>query len=265
MWPQVYGIPTYILIYTLGVIAHGVILQTRARRFGQPWSSAMILGTLYFVAMFPGARILSDIIDHRFSIENLMTLHYWTCKDCWSLWGGPLVYLAMALAWVVLAKKNDADSRDYSIAALPYAMIIAKLACFANGCCHGVPCTMPWSVTFPDGADAPVGVALHPTQLYEIAVLLLICYVFGTLNRERWRGTWLAWFLAIYGAGRLITEFWRSTEELRGIVGSLSTSQWLCGTASLIAMIWLLAQARRSALQAERNLDAPDDFDSSEA
>ena len=102
MWPQVFGIPTYIPIYAIGVIAHGLILKFRTRRFGQPGTSAAALGILYFVAMYPGARILSDIIHNRFSFESATTLHYWTCIDCWSLWGGPLVYLAMAFAWVVV-------------------------------------------------------------------------------------------------------------------------------------------------------------------
>ena len=61
-------------------------------------------------------------------------------------------------------------------------MIMAKVACFANGCCYGAVCSLPWAVTFPEGGTertAPAGLALHPTQLYEILMLAVIA-VFGT-------------------------------------------------------------------------------------
>ncbi len=239
MWPELFGIPTYILVYTLGVVLHGPLLQFQTNRFGMNKKDAPILGVLYALAMFPGARLLSDVLNHRFDIVGFFSANYWTCEDRWALWGGPLVYLVLAALWVLTIKRNDRNARDFAVAVLPVAMIVAKLACYTNGCCYGTPSNLPWAITFPDGADAPPGVPIHPTQIYEILVLCIVVAVFARLDRHRWRGTWPAWFLAIHGAGRMLTEFCRPPETQRFVVASLTASQWLCAIASLVAIIWL--------------------------
>ena len=49
---------------------------------------------------------------------------------------------------------------------------IGRLGCFAAGCCWGSVCHRPWAITFtnPDAHEltgVPLGVPLHPAQLYE--------------------------------------------------------------------------------------------------
>lgn len=72
-----------------------------------------------------------------------------------------------------------------------FEMILAEVACFANGCFYGAVCSSPWAVTFPEGGTdrtALAGVVLHPTQLYEIIVLAIIVVYFVALDRKRRNG-----------------------------------------------------------------------------
>ena len=60
--------------------------------------------------------------------------------------------------------------------------IIGRFGCLLAGCCYGRPTTVPWAITFTDPVAAanvgtPLGVPLHPTQLYDAGAELLILVV----------------------------------------------------------------------------------------
>jgi phosphatidylglycerol:prolipoprotein diacylglycerol transferase len=160
------------------------------------------------------------------------------------MWGGPLVYLAIATAGTLLLARDRRSMLDIVVLTLPVPMILAKVACFVNGCCYGAVCSLPWAVSFPEGGTertAPAGVALHPTQLYEILVLAVIAVVFVALDRKRWRGTLPAWFVMLYGIGRPLTEFFRAPERLNAVIGPLTLAQAVCLAAALVAGLALIA------------------------
>jgi len=63
---------------------------------------------------------------------------------------------------------------------------IGRLGCFSAGCCWGVLCHRPWAVTFTNPVSnrlvgVPLGVPLHPTQLYEA------CAEFAIFGILYWR------------------------------------------------------------------------------
>ncbi|MBD3217635.1 MAG: hypothetical protein GF310_05110 [candidate division Zixibacteria bacterium] len=131
---------------------------------------------------------------------------------------------------------------------LPVPMILAKVACFLNGCCYGAPSDLPWANTFPEGADyytAPPGIPRHPTQLYEIIVPVIIQIVFLALNRVRWKGTLILWFVILYGIGRPLMEFFRASEKRVPVAGPLTSTQAIRLAAALDAGAALVIAANR--------------------
>lgn len=126
---------------------------------------------------------------------------------------------------------------DVLAVALPVPMILTKLACFVNGCCYGAASSVPWALALADGARGPVGIPRHPTPLYEILVLAVIAIVFAKLDLKRWKGTFVAWFVLLYGVGRPLTELYRATDELRVPVGPFSASQLTCFAAAVAAAV----------------------------
>ena len=105
--------------------------------------------------------------------------------------------------------------------------VLARLGCFLNGCCYGVPTTLPVGICFPH-APVPPGLppARHPTQLYEAALYVAL---FAVLRRckpgQRYRGQlfWLA--VGGYALLRFPLEFLRA-ENAPWLLG-LTFSQWL--------------------------------------
>jgi phosphatidylglycerol:prolipoprotein diacylglycerol transferase len=91
------------------------------------------------------------------------------------------------------------------------AQVIGRVGCTINGCCYGKETSLPWGVIYTNpNSYAPVGVAVQPTQLYEMAFLLA---VFGVLFwlRKRFRpdGSLFLIYLGLYSAWRLGIGFIR--------------------------------------------------------
>jgi len=117
--------------------------------------------------------------------------------------------------------------------ALAAAYAVGRIGCFSVGDDYGIPTTLPWAVRFPQGMPATTAAnlrafnvsipatvapdtvfAVHPTQLYEIGMMLI---VFALLWRWRTlaRGTgWLfGAYLVLAGAERFLIEFLRAKDD----------------------------------------------------
>ena len=91
------------------------------------------------------------------------------------------------------------------------AQAIGRVGCTLNGCCYGLETFLPWSIVYTHpGSLCPLGVTVHPTQVYEIIWNLL---VFGVLFKLRGRlkpdGSLFLIYLSLYSAYRLGTDFLR--------------------------------------------------------
>jgi phosphatidylglycerol:prolipoprotein diacylglycerol transferase len=78
-------------------------------------------------------------------------------------------------------------------------------------------------------------VPLHPTQLYEAGMNLVIFVILFRLRRSRRPGLLLPWFLLLYGAGRGLLEFLRGDAAGHLALGPVTVSQLLCIATALVA------------------------------
>ncbi len=120
--------------------------------------------------------------------------------------------------------------------ALAIGHAIGRIGCFLVGDDYGRPTNLPWAVAFPEGLP-PTTVPVHPTQLYEAAVLIPIA-----LQLLRWRKQGrpdrvvLGAYLVLAGALRFAIEFIRVNERVLGIF----TVAHLASLAAVIAGAGLL-------------------------
>jgi phosphatidylglycerol:prolipoprotein diacylglycerol transferase len=243
MWPRLGSIPTYAVLYSVGILSHYLVCYLLSRRLGLRHRVWIAVSVFYNFGMIVGAKALYDLQHAQFDLRALLAgKHYLTG----GLWGGLLAYLCLSVPLALMLSNRKGAALDLVALSIPIPWIFAKVGCLLNGCCYGRPSSLPWAITFPQGgAGAPAGVPLHPTQIYEILVVLAVAVVLVTLNRQRWQGTMLLWFLAVYGLGRAITEFWRGDVDHHTYVGPLTLSQLICFAAAGVSILGLYFLRRR--------------------
>jgi phosphatidylglycerol:prolipoprotein diacylglycerol transferase len=100
--------------------------------------------------------------------------------------------------------------------ALAVGHAIGRVGCFLVGDDYGSPSDLPWAVAFPQGLP-PTDTPVHPTQIYEAAVLVPIAWM---LLRLRRRGAAdvlvIGAYLVMTGALRFAIEFIRVNERVAG-------------------------------------------------
>jgi phosphatidylglycerol:prolipoprotein diacylglycerol transferase len=237
MWPRIGLIPTFSIFYSIGILSHYLISYLIAKHFRlrhRVWIAASVC---YNLGMIIGAKALYDIQHTQLDLAALLSISHYMQGG---LWGGLLPYLCISVPLVLLLSKRRRAAIDLIALSIPIPWIFAKLGCLFNGCCYGRACSMPWAITFPEGAAAaPAGIPLHPVEIYEILVVLCIIGVFIILKRRWGSGTMLLWFLILYGLGRAATEFWRGDAEYHLYIGPLRLSQLICLAAAGVSILVL--------------------------
>mgnify|MGYP000129694589 CR=1 FL=1 len=250
-------LPTYGVLLALGIGLGLLLAARRANAVGLP--GATVADTALWVVLWGlvGAKVLLVVTEPSYLSSPA---GWWGLLRAGGVFYGGLIG-ALAAAVVLL--------RRHRLPLLPVADVLApsvalghffgRLGCFSAGCCYGAHCSKPWAVVFthPQAAaisGTPLGVPLHPTQLYEAAFnlvnFLFLSWLFG---KRPPAGTVLGAYLASYGTARFVIEFFRGDPD-RGFVlgGVLSTSQAIAAVM-VPAGLWLVARAwrRQSAARGE--------------
>jgi phosphatidylglycerol:prolipoprotein diacylglycerol transferase len=120
--------------------------------------------------------------------------------------------------------------------ALAVGHALGRIGCFLVGDDYGRPTDLPWGVAFPEGLP-PIDVPVHPTQLYEAALLVPIAWAL-----LRWRrggipdGVVVGRYLVMAGALRFAIEFVRVNLRL---VGPFTLAHLLAGAVVIVGLILL--------------------------
>ncbi|MBW1799453.1 MAG: prolipoprotein diacylglyceryl transferase [Deltaproteobacteria bacterium] len=115
---------------------------------------------------------------------------------------------------------------------------IGRIGCFMAGCCFGKPTQMPWAVVFTSTDSlAPLGIPLHPTQIYAALSGVIVFIVLMLLHAgKQFKGQILIWFLILHSISRIILERFRGDD--RGFIpGTEMTTTQLIATLILIASV----------------------------
>jgi phosphatidylglycerol---prolipoprotein diacylglyceryl transferase len=142
---------------------------------------------------------------------------------------------------------------DLCAPAIALGQSIGRIGCLMAGDDYGRPANVPWAVIFtdPEAASiggAPLGVPLHPVQLYESMVCLALFVILVRCSKRAHRdGDIILAYTAVYAAARFVLEFFRGDAD-RGFVfaGLLSTSQFIGVAMFAVAGGLILARRRRA-------------------
>jgi len=127
-----------------------------------------------------------------------------------------------------------------------------RIGCFMAGCCYGIPTDSFLGVIFTDTKcqAEPLNTPLHPTQLYEAALIFTI--MTGLLfykSRKKFNGQLFLLYLMTYAFGRGVLELFRGDIQ-RGFIieGILSNSQFISLLVIVVALFFYIRLKRKSNL-----------------
>ncbi len=241
---------TYGFLLAAGFLVALWIAARRATKIGVETKMTMDLGLAILIAALVGAKLLLLIVDWN---------HY--RHDPWSLlrsggifYGGLVAAILTALWYLRKHRLPPWKMGDILAPSIALGHAIGRLGCFAAGCCYGRPTTSLLGVTFTNDyahqvVGVPLGVALHPTQLYEAgAEFAIFVFLMWLSTRKRFDGQIFWTYIALYSVARFIIEIFRG-DLGRGSVfsGALSTSQFIALImfgVSILALFFLRKRPR---------------------
>jgi phosphatidylglycerol:prolipoprotein diacylglycerol transferase len=168
---------TYGLLAALGFLAGYALATRRAKQAGLPSSLVGDALTPLVISGIVGARIFYVVFHgSEFAGAWLDTLKIWQGGLMWQ--GG---FLGALTALAVFARNKKVPFwllADLFAPAVALGQAVGRVGCLFAGCCFGHGCALPWAITFRHSESlAPLGMPLHPTQLYDAGLNLLICLV----------------------------------------------------------------------------------------
>ena len=91
------------------------------------------------------------------------------------------------------------------------AQVIGRVGCTFNGCCYGIETYGFWAVIYTNPESlAPIGVPVHPTQIYEIIYgLIVFAVLFKLRGRFKPDGSLFLIYLGLYSLWRFGVGFIR--------------------------------------------------------
>src|SRR5437016_8142619 len=256
MYPRLFEFGP-ITVYTYGVLLAAAYLlglklaMVRAKARGLDANRVLDLGIYIIISALIGAKLLLLVTDFRSFTTNpadLLTL----ARSGGVFYGGLIVAVIVALWYIRRVGLPLWTTCDVFAPGIALGHVIGRFGCLFAGCCYGKPTGKPWGITFTDpfaatNVGTPLGVPLHPTQLYEagaeLVILLVLLYSERKGRPYAGRTFWL--YMLLYAISRFIIEFFRGDE--RGTVGMFSTSQFISILLAPLAIVMLVYLSRETA------------------
>src|SRR5713101_8165046 len=260
MYPRLLELPWTIpglgeiTIYTYGVLLAAAYLlglklaMVRAQARGLDAARVLDLGIYIIISALIGAKLLLIVTDFRtFQADpkELLTL----ARSGGVFYGGLILAVIVAVWYIRRAGLPLWTTCDAFAPGIALGHVVGRFGCLFAGCCYGRPTSAPWAITFTDSFAAvnvgtPLGIPLHPTQLYEAGAELLIlgALLLTERNRRPFAGRTFWLYMLLYAVSRFIIEFFRGDE--RGTVGMFSTSQFISIVLAPLAIVMLAYLSR---------------------
>ncbi len=238
---------TYGFFVAMGFLAGILIAKREAERLGEDPDKIMDLSFYVMVSAILGSRLFYIVINPEIYLSDPL--------EIFKLWNGGLVFyggfIAALIAGLIYLKiKKMPLWRTTDIAALSLAagQFLGRLGCFSAGCCYGKTCDLPWAVTFtnPDTL-APMGIPLHPTQIYHaISNLSIFAFLWFFRTRKKFSGQIFWMYILLYAVTRSFIEIFRGDFRGEPVLGVLSVAQALGIIMAPVAVIMMTILKKRA-------------------
>jgi len=222
----------------------GVLLRAEMGRVGLEEDKAWDMLFMAVLGGVLGARIYYILLNYPQLAENPRALIFSRGGMVW--YGGFIGAVILCLWEVRRSKLPLGRMADLVAAPLAIAYAVGRVGCFLVGDDYGRPTDGWFGIKFPEGTppttveaiERNFGVTVdpaiveqfgqvvpvHPTQLYEVGMSLVIFLFIWKIRDHRHSAGWLWWiWLGLAGAERFLVEFVRVKDDR--FLGPLTIAQ----------------------------------------
>jgi phosphatidylglycerol:prolipoprotein diacylglycerol transferase len=179
-------------------------------------------------------------------------------------WGGLAGGIIASFAWIKFKKLSFASISDASAAGLAAAYAVGRTGCWAVGDDYGRAWASRFAVRFPDGSPpstvrnlveqfgqsdlagraATDVVAVYPTQIFEVAMGLVMFAILWRLRGHRHAAGWLfGAYCALDGVERICVEVFRAKDDR--FFGPFTMAQVIGVVFVVAGVAWMMARRSR--------------------
>tara|TARA_A100001011_G_scaffold202506_1_gene210883 strand:- start:30779 stop:31537 length:759 start_codon:yes stop_codon:yes gene_type:complete len=167
-----------------------------------------ILGAKLYYLLENYKLVIADPVGMIFSGSGLV------------FWGGLAGGMIAVLSYLRYKNEDWIEWTDFISPLLILGYSIGRVGCTLVGCDYGLPTNLPWAMTFPNGAP-PTLIPVHPTQIYETLLGLIIFSILWNLKYKLKKGYLFSLYIFLAGTERFFIEFIRTNPKyLIGLSGA---------------------------------------------
>jgi phosphatidylglycerol:prolipoprotein diacylglycerol transferase len=219
---------TYGLLVASGFFISILLASHQGKKEGLDPQEIIDLCFYLLVSSLLGARLMYVVVEYKYFMDHPL--------EIFKFWKGGLVYyggliFAMLVAVLYMKKKEMPvwQVADILAPSIAIGQAIGRWGCFFAGCCYGVKTDVPWAIVFTDpNSLAPLGIPLHPTQIYlSLNAVVIFSILIWLRKRKTFHGQIIWVYGILYSIGRFLIEYLRGDDRGYAVESLFSTSQFI--------------------------------------
>lgn len=229
-----YGIMVVLAVLSIVAIS---LLEARRRKIDVDHIYNLTVWSVISAVLF--ARLFHVIDNFSYYVQH--PLQILTNFEGLAVYGAVFGILLASIIYCRVKKLRFWTMGDVIAPGALVGMAVGRVGCLLNGCCYGLPADLPWSIVYtnPD-SYAPLGIPMHPTQIYHIVWnLVAFGIIWGLRKHVRPDGVLFLLYLAFYAAGDLTVRFFRVGEPF---LFGMQQAQVIGILILIITVPWIVAR-----------------------